>query len=179
MSRIEAMNSSGSKQMVKTWSACVHDLPEMVGHTIAVHDGRKHVPVFVSESMVGTSSASSPRPGCSAATPAGRLSGADGDEKDTEETPDEPTVDETADTEAAVEEPSVIEEEDAAGAAVEETTDDELADAAEASPEPEADAEEKPKPKRRTRKKASPRPRPLLRTSSRRRRRRRLSRGGF
>ena len=53
MSRIEAMNSSGTKQMVKTWSRRSTVFPEMVGHTIAVHDGRKHVPVFVSESMVG------------------------------------------------------------------------------------------------------------------------------
>ena len=53
MARIEAMNSSGSKQMVKTWSRMSTIFPEMVGHTIAVHDGRKHVPVFVSESMVG------------------------------------------------------------------------------------------------------------------------------
>jgi small subunit ribosomal protein S19 len=53
MSRIEAMNSSGQKQMLKTWSRTSTIFPEMVGHTIAVHDGRKHVPVFVSESMVG------------------------------------------------------------------------------------------------------------------------------
>jgi small subunit ribosomal protein S19 len=53
MARIEAMNSSSSKQMVKTWSRASTIFPEMVGHTIAVHDGRKHVPVFVSESMVG------------------------------------------------------------------------------------------------------------------------------
>jgi small subunit ribosomal protein S19 len=53
MRRIEAMNSSGDKQMVKTWSRASTIFPEMVGHTIAVHDGRKHVPVFVSESMVG------------------------------------------------------------------------------------------------------------------------------
>jgi len=53
LSRIEAMNSSGTKQMVKTWSRRSTVFPEMVGHTIAVHDGRKHVPVFVSESMVG------------------------------------------------------------------------------------------------------------------------------
>ena len=53
LSRIEAMNSSGDKQMVKTWSRASTIFPEMVGHTIAVHDGRKHVPVFVSESMVG------------------------------------------------------------------------------------------------------------------------------
>ena len=53
MQRIEAMNSGGGKQMVKTWSRTSTIFPEMVGHTIAVHDGRKHVPVFVSESMVG------------------------------------------------------------------------------------------------------------------------------
>ena len=53
MGRIEAMNSSGNKTMVKTWSRSSTIFPEMVGHTIAVHDGRKHVPVFVSESMVG------------------------------------------------------------------------------------------------------------------------------
>ena len=53
LARIEAMNQSGSKTMVKTWSRTSTIFPEMVGHTIAVHDGRKHVPVFVSESMVG------------------------------------------------------------------------------------------------------------------------------
>jgi small subunit ribosomal protein S19 len=53
MARIEAMNSTSSKQMLKTWSRSSTIFPEMVGHTIAVHDGRKHVPVFVSESMVG------------------------------------------------------------------------------------------------------------------------------
>ena len=51
--RIEAMNSSGEKRMLRTWSRTSTIFPEMVGHTIAVHDGRKHVPVFVSESMVG------------------------------------------------------------------------------------------------------------------------------
>ena len=53
MARIEAMNASNSRTMVKTWSRTSTIFPEMVGHTIAVHDGRKHVPVFVSESMVG------------------------------------------------------------------------------------------------------------------------------
>jgi small subunit ribosomal protein S19 len=53
MSRIEAMNSANSRQMIRTWSRASTIFPEMVGHTIAVHDGRKHVPVFVSESMVG------------------------------------------------------------------------------------------------------------------------------
>ena len=53
MGRIEAMNSSGNKTMDKTWSRASTIFPEMVGHTNAVHDGRKHVPVFVSEAMVG------------------------------------------------------------------------------------------------------------------------------
>src|SRR5690349_11901347 len=53
MRRIEAMNQANQKQMVKTWSRSSTIFPETVGHTIAVHDGRKHVPVFVSESMVG------------------------------------------------------------------------------------------------------------------------------
>ncbi len=53
MRRIEALNQAGTKQMVKTWSRASTIFPDMVGHTIAVHDGRKHVPVFVSESMVG------------------------------------------------------------------------------------------------------------------------------
>jgi small subunit ribosomal protein S19 len=53
MSRIEKMNASGEKRMLKTWSRTSTIFPEMVGHTIAVHDGRKHIPVFVSESMVG------------------------------------------------------------------------------------------------------------------------------
>ena len=53
MERIEAMNKSGEKKMLKTWSRTSTIFPDMVGHTIAVHDGRKHVPVFISESMVG------------------------------------------------------------------------------------------------------------------------------
>jgi small subunit ribosomal protein S19 len=53
MARIEAMNVSGEKRMIRTWSRSSTIFPEMVGHTIAVHDGRKHVPVFISESMVG------------------------------------------------------------------------------------------------------------------------------
>ncbi|MGH2990351.1 MAG: 30S ribosomal protein S19 [Solirubrobacterales bacterium] len=53
MRRIARMNESGNKEMIKTWSRESTIFPEMVGHTIAVHDGRKHVPVFVSESMVG------------------------------------------------------------------------------------------------------------------------------
>ena len=53
MKRIEAMNAAGQKKMIKTWSRASTVFPDMVGHTIAVHDGRKHVPVFISESMVG------------------------------------------------------------------------------------------------------------------------------
>jgi small subunit ribosomal protein S19 len=53
MTRIETMNAANKKEMLKTWSRASTIFPEMVGHTIAVHDGRKHVPVFVSESMVG------------------------------------------------------------------------------------------------------------------------------
>ena len=53
MKRIDALNEANNRTMVKTWSRASTIFPEMVGHTIAVHDGRKHVPVFVSESMVG------------------------------------------------------------------------------------------------------------------------------
>jgi small subunit ribosomal protein S19 len=53
LSRIEAKNSTGEKRKIRTWSRTSTIFPEMVGHTIAVHDGRKHVPVFVSEQMVG------------------------------------------------------------------------------------------------------------------------------
>jgi small subunit ribosomal protein S19 len=53
LTRIRAMNESGEKRPVRTWSRTSTVFPEMVGHTIAVHDGRKHVPVFVTESMVG------------------------------------------------------------------------------------------------------------------------------
>ena len=53
MARVEALNAANSKQMLKTWSRASTIFPEMVGHTIAVHDGRKHVPVFVTEQMVG------------------------------------------------------------------------------------------------------------------------------
>ena len=51
--RIQAMNNAGEKRIVRTWSRASTIFPEMVGHTIAVHDGRKHVPVFVTEAMVG------------------------------------------------------------------------------------------------------------------------------
>ena len=53
LKRIEDMNSANEKQIVKTWSRDCTIFPQFVGHTIAVHDGRKHVPVFVTEDMVG------------------------------------------------------------------------------------------------------------------------------
>jgi small subunit ribosomal protein S19 len=53
MARIERMNAANTKQMIRTWSRTSTIFPDMVGHTIAVHDGRRHVPVFISESMVG------------------------------------------------------------------------------------------------------------------------------
>jgi small subunit ribosomal protein S19 len=53
LQRIAAMNEAGTKTMIKTWSRKSTIFPDMVGHTIAVHDGRKHVPVYISESMVG------------------------------------------------------------------------------------------------------------------------------
>ena len=51
--RIEAMNASGDKKVIKTWSRASTIFPEFVGHTIAVHDGHKHIPVYVTEDMVG------------------------------------------------------------------------------------------------------------------------------
>ncbi len=53
LKKVEAQNESGSKAVIKTWSRRSMIVPVMLGHTIAVHDGRKHVPVFVSENMVG------------------------------------------------------------------------------------------------------------------------------
>lgn len=53
IAKIREMNKSGKKQVIKTWSRSSTIFPEMVGHTIAVHDGRKHVPVYISEEMVG------------------------------------------------------------------------------------------------------------------------------
>ncbi len=52
MARIEAMNAAGEKKVVKTWSRATTIFPQMVGHTIAVYDGRKHVPVYITEDMV-------------------------------------------------------------------------------------------------------------------------------
>ena len=53
LARVVEMNNSGDKKVLKTWSRSSTIFPEMVGHTIAVHDGRKHVPVYVTEDMVG------------------------------------------------------------------------------------------------------------------------------
>ena len=53
LKRIEAMNETGKKEVLKTWSRASTIYPQMVGHTIAVHDGRKHVPVYISEEMIG------------------------------------------------------------------------------------------------------------------------------
>ena len=53
MVKVDEMNKRGDKRVIKTWSRRSTIVPEMVGHTIAVHDGRKHVPVFITESMVG------------------------------------------------------------------------------------------------------------------------------
>ena len=53
LARIEAMNAAGEKNVIKTWSRRSMITPDFIGHTFAVHDGRKHVPVFVTEAMVG------------------------------------------------------------------------------------------------------------------------------
>ncbi len=53
LARIEKMNETGDKKVLKTWSRSSTIFPEMVGHTIAVHDGRKHVPVYITEDMIG------------------------------------------------------------------------------------------------------------------------------
>ena len=53
LKKIEAMNEAGDKKVIKSWSRRSTIFPQMVGHTIAIHDGRKHVPVYVTEDMVG------------------------------------------------------------------------------------------------------------------------------
>ena len=53
LKRIEAMNENGKKEVLKTWSRASTIYPQMVGHTIAVHDGRKHVPIYIAEEMIG------------------------------------------------------------------------------------------------------------------------------
>ncbi|WP_416676461.1 30S ribosomal protein S19 [Egbenema bharatensis] len=53
LKKVEVLNSKGEKQVIKTWSRASTILPQMIGHTIAVHNGRQHVPVYVTEQMVG------------------------------------------------------------------------------------------------------------------------------
>ena len=53
LKRVEAMNESGNKEVIKTWSRASTIYPQMVGLTIAVHDGRKHVPIYITEEMIG------------------------------------------------------------------------------------------------------------------------------
>ena len=53
LARVEALNASGDKKVLKTWSRASTVFPQFVGHTVAVHDGRKHIPVYVTEDMVG------------------------------------------------------------------------------------------------------------------------------
>jgi small subunit ribosomal protein S19 len=53
LKKLEAMNDSGDKKVIRTWSRASVIFPQMVGHTIAVHDGRRHVPIYVTENMVG------------------------------------------------------------------------------------------------------------------------------
>ena len=53
LKKIEALNDSGEKTVIKTWSRASTVLPQMIGHTIAVHNGKRHVPIFITENMVG------------------------------------------------------------------------------------------------------------------------------
>ena len=53
LKKIEAMNARGEKKVLRTWSRASTIFPQMVGHTIAVHDGRRHVPIYITENMVG------------------------------------------------------------------------------------------------------------------------------
>ena len=53
LKRIETMNAAGEKRVIRTWSRASTIFPQMVGHTIAVHDGRRHVPIYITENMVG------------------------------------------------------------------------------------------------------------------------------
>ncbi|OCL27835.1 30S ribosomal protein S19 [Orenia metallireducens] len=53
LAKVEEMNKSGNKKVIKTWSRSSTIFPQMLGHTIAVHDGKKHVPVYITEDMVG------------------------------------------------------------------------------------------------------------------------------
>lgn len=53
LKKIQAMNAAGEKRVIRTWARASMIIPDMVGHTIAVYDGRKHVPVYITEEMVG------------------------------------------------------------------------------------------------------------------------------
>ena len=53
LKKVDSMNESGDKKVIRTWSRRSTIIPDMIGHTLAVHDGRKHVPVFITESMIG------------------------------------------------------------------------------------------------------------------------------
>jgi small subunit ribosomal protein S19 len=53
MKKVEAMNESGDKKVIRTWSRASMIFPQLVGHTVAVHDGRRHVPIYITENMVG------------------------------------------------------------------------------------------------------------------------------
>jgi len=53
MKKVEEMNASGERRVIKTWSRASTIFPQMVGHTLAVHDGRRHVPIYITENMVG------------------------------------------------------------------------------------------------------------------------------
>ena len=53
LKKVDTMNAAGERRVIKTWSRRSTIIPDLVGHTVAVHDGRKHVPVFITESMVG------------------------------------------------------------------------------------------------------------------------------
>lgn len=53
LQKVEAMNASNEKRVIKTWSRASTIYPQMVGHTLAVHDGRRHIPIYISENMVG------------------------------------------------------------------------------------------------------------------------------
>lgn len=53
LKKVEALNASNSRQVIRTWSRASTIFPQMVGHTIAVHDGRRHVPIYITETMVG------------------------------------------------------------------------------------------------------------------------------
>lgn len=53
LKKVDALNEKGDKRVIKTWSRRSTIIPDMIGHTFAVHDGRKHVPVFVTENMIG------------------------------------------------------------------------------------------------------------------------------